>query len=213
MQPQPAAWSAGCLFVSALSTVHGRLTIEQLRSLLTLKSKRSDSMMDDLVERARKGDSAARATLVTENYAEVTRFCCRRLGDDLGRDAAQETFLRLSRALQGYNGSSTFKTWLLGIALNQCRNLSRKHYREVLSMDHWHSEPSSNNEGQLLDRQSLTQALQALSQEHREVVLLHEVDGLKYSEIAEVLGVPVGTVKSRLHHAFRQLRTLLEVYP
>ena len=169
--------------------------------------------MDDVIERARKGNFAANATLVMENYAEVTRFCCRRLGRDLRRDAAQETFLRLLRALQGYSGNSTSRTWLLGIALDQCRNLTRKHYREVLSMVLLHCQPSSNGDGQLLGRQSLTQALQARSQEHREVVILHEVDGLMYPEIAEVHRVPAGTVKSRHHHAFRQLRTPLEVYP
>lgn len=169
--------------------------------------------MEDLVEQARKGDSEATAKLVSEHYASVARFCCRRLGDELGRDAAQETFLRFPRALKGYNGAADFKTWLLGIAHNQCRNLSRKHYREAVSVEHWHSSAASNGEGQLLERQALTQALDALSQEHREAVLLHEVEGLTYSEIAAVLGVPEGTVKSRVYHAFRQLRTLLEVKP
>lgn len=68
---------------------------------------------------------------------------------------------------------------------------------------------SHNPEGGLIDRQALRAAMQTLTAEHREVVLLHEVDGLTYEEAAKVLGIPVGTVKSRLHHAFLRLRATL----
>jgi RNA polymerase sigma-70 factor (ECF subfamily) len=64
-------------------------------------------------------------------------------------------------------------------------------------------------EGQIVDREALRIALARLSPEHREVVLLHEVDGFTYDEIAEIAGIPVGTVKSRLYHAFLNLRQTL----
>jgi RNA polymerase sigma-70 factor (ECF subfamily) len=69
--------------------------------------------------------------------------------------------------------------------------------------------PTANPEGAIVDRQALKDALSTLSEDHREVVLLHEVEGLTYQEAAEVLGVPEGTVKSRLHHAFLNLRRAL----
>jgi RNA polymerase sigma-70 factor (ECF subfamily) len=67
-------------------------------------------------------------------------------------------------------------------------------------------------ESQLIDRHSLQDALDKLSAEHREVVLLHEVEGLNYEEAASIIGVPVGTVKSRLHHAFANLRRSLRSF-
>lgn len=69
--------------------------------------------------------------------------------------------------------------------------------------------PAPAIEANLVDGHLLKSALESLSDEHREVVLLHEVEGLRYAEIAVITGVPEGTVKSRLHHAFRHLRTHL----
>ena len=70
-------------------------------------------------------------------------------------------------------------------------------------------EPTDNPEKTLIDREALRKALRGLSDEHRDVVLLHEVEGLTYEEASTVLGIPVGTVKSRLHHAFLALRRAL----
>ena len=68
---------------------------------------------------------------------------------------------------------------------------------------------ADSREQQIVDREALTQALNRLSDEHREIVILHELDGLTYEEAAVILKIPVGTVKSRLHHAFQQLRRSL----
>ena len=165
--------------------------------------------MDERVDRAKRGDRTALGELVSEHYPRVYRFCARRIGDDLGQDAAQETFLTMQRTIRRYEGRSSFETWLLGIAHNHCRNLARKRMRDPLALDESFESPAQDHGGQVADNEALRCALGRLSPEHREVVLLHEVEGLTYAEVAEVAGVPEGTVKSRLFHAFRNLREMM----
>jgi RNA polymerase sigma-70 factor (ECF subfamily) len=164
--------------------------------------------MDNDVTHAQIGNRDAMARLVEAHYDAVFRFCARRIGPDLAADAAQETFVTAQRAIKKYRGDSSLRTWLFGIANNHCRHASRKHRAENWdwTMEH---DGAHNPESSLIDRQALRVALQTLSPEQREVVLLHEVDGLTYVEAAEVLGIPEGTVKSRLHHAFLGLRRAL----
>lgn len=172
--------------------------------------------MDSELERARRGDREAMAQIVDRHYDAVYCFCARRLGPDLAQDAAQETFITAQKRLKSFGEVSALSTWLFGIAHNHCRNLSRKRKAEMAVCDSWlESEgsgpmaPSEDGEQNLVDREALRTALHRLSESHREVVLLHEVEGLTYEEAAEVLGVPAGTVKSRLHHAFQNLRMAL----
>ncbi len=154
--------------------------------------------------------------VVREHYGMVVRFCARRIGPDLAEDAAQETFVTYQKTLKNRKGDSSLKTWLLGIAMNHCRNLSRKHRQEIHLMDAFEPPPVPSHEGTVVDQQELYRALGRLSLEHREVVVLHEVEELTYDEIASLLNIPAGTVKSRLHHAFLNLRRQLipsEVQP
>lgn len=162
--------------------------------------------MDERIRRAQRGDRDAYAELVAEHYAPVYRFCARRIGPDAAEDAAQETFVTAQGSLRRYNGSSTLGTWLFGIANNVCRSLARRRKLEMNTMRAWSEPTTTPQESTLVNRETLRNALGKLSDEHREVVLMHEVEGLAYGEIAEVLAIPVGTVKSRLYHAFLQLR-------
>lgn len=147
-----------------------------------------------------------------EHYDAVFRFCARRVGLERAADAAQETFLTAQRSLHQFRGDASLRTWIFGIALNQCRWTLRKAKAEPVAVTLVpNMEPAeASPEVPVIDRHVLQQALARLSSEHREVVLLHEADGLTYEEAAKVLDVPVGTVKSRLHHAFAQLRRSLE---
>ncbi len=156
-------------------------------------------------------EQADMEAIVQEHYAAVYRFCARRVGPELAQDAAQETFITAQKSMKRFDGRSTLGTWLFGIAHNHCRNLSRKAKHETSFGEFWDGEEmsESGSEQTLVDREALRQALKKLSPEHREVVLLHEVDGLTYEEAASVIGVPVGTIKSRLHHAFLNLRRAL----
>lgn len=148
------------------------------------------------------------AEIARSYYDAVYRFCARRVGVDCAADVAQETFITAQRALARYRGEASLKTWLFGIAHNECRRQSRSRKAEVplLLIDPQGDSPEES----LVNRQALQEALNKLSPEHREIVLMHEIDGLSYEEAASILGVPVGTVKSRLHHAFLNLRKALQ---
>jgi RNA polymerase sigma-70 factor (ECF subfamily) len=149
------------------------------------------------------------AELAREHYEMVYRFCARQIGNDRAADAAQETFVTAQRVLNKYRGESTVRTWLLGIAYNECRRLIRMRRAECVPIDLVAEPASPDPSSSWVDRDALRRALAGLSQEHREVVLLHEIEGLTYDEIAVVAGVPAGTVKSRLHHAFMNMRRTL----
>ncbi len=141
--------------------------------------------------------------LAKQHYDRVFRFCSTRVGYHHAGDAAQETFVTAQRSLSKFRGESQPLTWLIGIALNECRRVNRNN-QKAEQLPEFRDETS--HEGQLINREILRQALSKLSDEHREVVSLHEIDGFTYEEIAQIAGVPVGTVKSRLYHAFTNLR-------
>lgn len=147
--------------------------------------------------------------LVEHYYADVYRFCARRVGTELANDAAQDTFLSAQSALGKFRGESKPLTWLLGIAHNECRRIFRKNKLAPCQISLDTKGPAIEFEGIVIKRESLVQAFRQLSSEHREIVILHELEGLTYEEIAKVLNIPVGTVKSRLHHAFNNLRQTL----
>lgn len=149
------------------------------------------------------------AEIAVDLYPSVYRFCVRRIGPDLAADAAQETFLIAQRSIRKFDGSSALSTWLFGIALNTCRNLARKRRMDISYEHAWSVPAGGPGESTLVNRENLRNALNKLSPAHLEVVLLHEVEGMTYEEAAKVLGIPVGTVKSRLHHAFLDLRRTL----
>ena len=150
--------------------------------------------------------------IAKQHYPMVFRFCARRVGLESAQDAAQETFLTAQRVMRNFRGESSLRTWLLGIAHNECRRLARSRRLEPPHIELRETPDGVPFEQAIVDRHALSEALNRLSPEHREVVLLHEVEGLSYDEAAEVIGVPAGTVKSRLHHAFLNLRRSLQEY-
>ncbi len=178
-----------------------------------------------VLEAARRGDRAAFDTLVVRHQRRVFRLSVRLLGDEeAALDAAQEAFLRAWRGLAGFQGGSLFTTWLTRITINTCRNelrrrASPKHARPA-SLDapgpqggdslgaRLAAPPapvSARLEGVEL-REAFRRALQELDPGEREVLVLKEVEDLPYEDIAELLEVPVGTVRSRLHRARAHLR-------
>jgi RNA polymerase sigma-70 factor (ECF subfamily) len=182
---------------------------------------------------ARRGDEAAFERLVTRREREVYRVAYGALRDaDDALDAVQEVFLRVFRALGTFRGEATFRSWVVGITLNVCRNRLSHSSRRIrarsvpLEVDGDQGEPAAlrsladhgpgpENEalaGEL--RQALARCLGTLSAEHREVLLLREAHGMEYEEIAAALSCRVGTVKSRLARARSALRFALEgVWP
>jgi len=184
-----------------------------------------------LVRRAQGGDEAAFEELVRRHEGEVFRVCRRMLGSrEDAMDAAQDTFVRVYRALPRFRGEAAFRTWVYGIALNVCRNVLASAPRRAAARTlpvHGEAENGktpmiladgrANPEAVAYGRelgQALERALAALSPEHREVLVLREVEGLEYEEMAAALGCRLGTVKSRLARARAALLSRLDgVWP
>ena len=136
-------------------------------------------------------------------------------------DVVQDAFLNAFQSLHTFKGDAEFYTWLYRIAFNTAISLKRKK-RPLVSLDangtgehglEPHDPSDYVKPGAALERIEEQTKLQAglarLSPEHREVLVLKEIEGMKYEEIAEVLGVPIGTIRSRLHRARLELRDLL----
>jgi RNA polymerase sigma-70 factor (ECF subfamily) len=136
-------------------------------------------------------------------------------------DVVQDAFLNAYQALHSFKGDAEFFTWLYRIAFNAAISLKRKK-RAAVSLDavgtEGRIEPDDPSEyvkpGAAIERTEdetqLQEAITRLSHEHREVLVLKDIEGLKYEEIAEILGVPIGTIRSRLHRARLELRQLLD---
>lgn len=173
-----------------------------------------------LVERILTGDRQAFETLLDQYEARVYRLALRFTNSVTdAEDVTQEVFLGIYRSLPNFRGHSTLSTWIYRIAMNHCLEYRRKRrldcipYNEELTLtsQDWREDPvQSAGKEELSSR--VEAALNRLSPQHRDVVVLHELQGLTYQEVATALNVPVGTVKSRLSNAFRRLRDLLGGY-
>ena len=141
--------------------------------------------------------------LAKQHYDRVFRFCSTRVGYHHAGDAAQETFVTAQRSLSKFRGESQPLTWLIGIALNECRRVNRNNQKSE-QLPEFRDETSQ--EGQLINREILRQALAKLSDEHREVVTLHEIDGFTYEEIAQIMGVSRQTVLTYVKRTYRKLQ-------
>jgi RNA polymerase sigma-70 factor (ECF subfamily) len=182
------------------------------------------------VSRFQAGDGSAFEDLVARREAEIYRLALRMLGNpDDALEATQDVFLRVYRALPRFRGEAAFRTWITGIALNVCRSrrtsrAARDRKRDVPleSTDREGGggggpslpaapgpDPERATQGAEL-RVALERALAGLTPEHREIILLREVQGLDYDELAATLGCAAGTVKSRLARARGALRAAME---
>ncbi len=155
--------------------------------------------------RARDGDLGAFEDLVRLYQADVWRFAYHFTRDrTLADDVTQDAFLRAFRFLRGFRGDAKFSSWLFRIA----RNCAMDHIRaRTVSLER--VTPIAGPPADPQARVELHAALDAVSSEHREPFLLVEVFGLSYQEAADVLGVRVGTIKSRMHRARRAMMDAL----
>ncbi len=181
------------------------------------------------VTRFQAGHEDAFEALVRSREREVYRVALRMLGDpDDAMEASQETFIRVYRSLKDFRNDASFKTWVIGICMNVCRNMlsstagKMKRKRSPLARENREDgeemepalpdvspDPASMTLGSEL-RQALGRALQALSPEHREIIVLRDIQDLDYDQVGLLLNCPVGTVKSRLSRARQALREALE---
>jgi RNA polymerase sigma-70 factor (ECF subfamily) len=153
-----------------------------------------------LVRRFQGGDRHAFVELMERHERRVYNLAYRMLGrTEDARDAAQDAFLSCYRNLERFRGDSSFGTWLYRIATNACYDALRKRPLSV-SMDALTSEPpAADHADRAVAAADVHRALQAVPPEFRSVLVLFELQDLSVGDIAEALGIPVGTVKSRLH--------------
>jgi RNA polymerase sigma-70 factor, ECF subfamily len=175
-----------------------------------------------LIERCLAGDESANATLVFEHHRLVLALATHLLGDrEEALDVSQEVFLRVFRTLHQFRAQSSLRTWIFRIVVNQVRNRQRWWRRKArsnqVSLDEHirqHGEMILGADACTPDRElcrkelgdRLKAALQNLPFDQRTALVLREVEGLRYEEIAFSLKLPVGTVKSRLTRARQALR-------
>jgi len=195
---------------------------------MTSKVEVRGQQVEALVERSRRGDTQAFDQLVGFYKDRVCNYVARMVHDPVeAEDIAQEAFVKAYRNLPSFRGASSFQTWLYRIASNLTIDAVRRRRRRdnTFSLD----APVDSEEGQMareLEDTSLPgpvgdletaelqgqvhEAIQQLSPKLRSVVVLYELQGLSYEEIAEILGCPLGTVKSRLFNARMELKGKLE---
>jgi len=185
-----------------------------------------------LVARAQQGDTRAFELLVIKYQRRVERLVGRMVRDEaLAQDIAQESFMRAYRALPQFRGDSAFYTWLYRIAVNTAKRSLLEARRDPVTFESQRqtaedpdetsarqSEPSDGDtpEAVLASKeiaQAVNEAIDALSEDLRQAIVLREIDGLSYDEIAELMNTPMGTVRSRIFRAreaiARRLRPLL----
>lgn len=201
-----------------MDTHFGELSVKQARVASWSEVASAEAA---LVQRCAAGDEAASAELVAEHQRMVVQLAMNLLGDrDEALDLSQEVFLRVFRTIHGFRGHSSLRTWIYRIAVNQARNRHRfwrrRHRADQVSLDEHvalHGDFLSGSDStpdRLLAQKELAtrlqNALDRLPFDQRTAIVLREIDGLSYEEIAYSLGVAVGTVKSRLTRARQALR-------
>jgi RNA polymerase sigma-70 factor (ECF subfamily) len=171
----------------------------------------------NLIERFKKGDRSAFEEIVRKYQHRIYNLCRYMLQDpEDAQDAAQDVFLKAYRALKDFRPDSSLYTWIYRIAVTTCLDYRRKSRREVFRSEPLTEDLPSGEHSphQLYESRKITEsvqlALQKLPEKLRAAIVLREIEGLSYEEIAEVLHTSAGTVKSRISRAREQVRHLLK---
>ncbi len=181
---------------------------------------------EQLIRRAQQGDNGAFEELLLLHQKKVYNLCLRMSANpDDALDLSQEAFLRAWRSLGQYQFEANFSTWLFRLTSNICIDfLRRKKRRQETSLTESYDDSDEGAELSVPDAQpgpeqqamtnetkiELARAMEQLSPEHREILQLRVIEDLQYEQIADILGVRVGTVKSRLARARLALRKILK---
>lgn len=181
-----------------------------------------------LVEACQEGDTTAFNLLVWRWERPLYNFIYKYVGDaTLAEDLVQDTFVRMLKSIGRYRHRGAFSTWLYRIAINLCKDHLKRKRVPMVSLHDYYTTGSGERiyvQDRVADNRSRTDAglradereelvrrlLSSLPEEQRIVILLKEYQELTFREIAEVLSIPEGTVKSRLYHALRSMRERLE---
>jgi RNA polymerase sigma-70 factor (ECF subfamily) len=188
-----------------------------------------DDSDESLMLRYQEGDARAFEVLVLRHRRPIFNFVLRYVRDPVAaEDVTQDCFLRVVRSADSYVREAKFTTWLFTIARNLCVDASRRaKHRNMASLDAPIDEEGRGakidfvaSAGPAVDRQAIgtelksrmQDAIAQLPEEQREIFLLREVGDLQFNEIAEIVGIPENTVKSRMRYALEKLREALAEY-
>lgn len=192
-----------------------------------------DSRERRLVRRLKQRDEGAFREMVQTYQSDVFTLVFRMLGNyEEAEDLAQEVFVTVFKSVDGFRGDSKFSTWLYRIAVNTCKNrfkyLARRHYHAMQPLDELSERSMTGRDGgaavslqaqisgpeKMLEGLRLEKAIQraiaALEEDQRALIVLRDIQGLSYQEIATITSLPEGTVKSRLHRARMALKDKLK---
>lgn len=178
----------------------------------------------DLILKASKNNINAFEELISPYTNQLFNFAFRMLKNrEDAEDALQETYLKVYKSLNSFEGNSSFKTWLYRITTNVCLDMLRKQKRQTHQSlnttdedgEHEISIPDETYSPEISAKKSaamdvLKKAMDNLNEEHKIAITLRDINGLSYEEIAEAMEINVGTVKSRINRARTQLRKFLE---
>jgi RNA polymerase sigma-70 factor, ECF subfamily len=179
-----------------------------------------------LVDAARRGDADAFKQLVLKHQRKAYAVALGMVHDaDEARDICQDAFLKAHKNLAGFEGDAQFFTWLYRIVANLCIDHLRKRRGERMEFDETIAGEDANDDSGIAPRrlgfdpgraladkelrQHLHAALEKLSPAHRSVLVMREVEGLSYKEMADMMNCSIGTIMSRLFHARKKMQTLL----
>jgi RNA polymerase sigma-70 factor (ECF subfamily) len=168
----------------------------------------------NIVQRCLAGNEAAMLSLVRQFQGRVFGLCYRMLGQRQdAEDAAQETFVRVLRHLNGWDPSREFEPWLLAIASNRCRTMLSKRMKSPRSerlIEDCVEDATEHRQAADLLSEEVQLALQHVRDEYREAFLLYHDHEQSYAEIAEIMKSPVGTIKTWVHRARKELVSRLQ---
>lgn len=167
-----------------------------------------------LILQAQRGDTQAFETLYNQHLKRVYNIAWRTMGNDAdAQDVTQEVMLKAWRALPNFKLDSALSTWLYRITINACSDELRRRKAKTVSVEalseSGHEPGDAGFEQSAVDGQNLSWAIGQLIEEYRSAVVLRDVEGYSYEEIAKILNCPIGTVRSRINRAREQLRSLL----
>jgi len=171
----------------------------------------------DFVSDLQAGDERAFELLVRQYERPIVRFLYRYLGNsEEAREVCQDVFIKVFRGISSFQNHCSLKTWIYRITLNTVLNEKRRWYQrlkdrflglESISKTHWDSIPDPELSLTMSERnRSINMALRKLRPDHRAIVVMRDLEGLSYQEIAAALGLALGTVKSRLARARQEMK-------
>jgi RNA polymerase sigma-70 factor, ECF subfamily len=159
-----------------------------------------DSSDEDLARRAASGERAALELLLSRHLDQIHAVCRRVLGHpEDALDATQEAMIAIARGINRFDGRSRFTTWMYRVATNAALDEARRRRRRPIASEHAPDVATVGDETAAVDaRLDVDQALAGLPPDYRAAVALRDLAGLDYAEIASVLDIPIGTVRSRI---------------